>query len=66
MAHSVTITAPIPTLEEFGKDLGLSKKEQKSLLRIVNRTTKPSVTSQRKSVVARTQKSKSAALKSAR
>lgn len=35
MARSVTISTPIPTLEEFGKSLGLSKTRQDSLLRLV-------------------------------
>jgi len=35
MVRSVKITTPIPTLEEFGKSLGLSKARQKSLVRIV-------------------------------
>jgi hypothetical protein len=33
MARSVHITTPIPTLEEFGKSLGLSKSRQDSLVR---------------------------------
>jgi hypothetical protein len=37
MARSVNITTPIPTLEEFGKSLGLSKRRQDSLLRLVKR-----------------------------
>jgi hypothetical protein len=37
MARSVTISTPIPTLEEFGKSLGLSKTRQNSLLRLVHR-----------------------------
>ncbi len=37
MARHVNITTPIPTLEEFGKSLGLSKRRQDSLLRIVKR-----------------------------
>jgi hypothetical protein len=37
MARSVTISTPIPTLEEFGKSLGLSKNRQNSLLRLVRR-----------------------------
>jgi len=32
MAHSVTITTPIPTLEELGESLGLSKSRQRSLI----------------------------------
>jgi hypothetical protein len=40
MARSVTISTPIPTLEEFGKSLGLSKKRQDSLLRLVHREPK--------------------------
>ncbi|MGD0799239.1 MAG: hypothetical protein ABR910_16105 [Acidobacteriaceae bacterium] len=34
MARSVIISTPIPTLEEFGKSLGLSKRRQASLLRL--------------------------------
>jgi hypothetical protein len=37
MARSVNITTPMPTLEEFGKSLGLSKRRQDSLLRLVRR-----------------------------
>jgi hypothetical protein len=37
MARSVNITTPVPTLEEFGKSLGLSKRRQDSLLRLVRR-----------------------------
>jgi hypothetical protein len=37
MARTVHITTPIPTLEEFGKSLGLSKTRQASLLRLVRR-----------------------------
>jgi hypothetical protein len=37
MARSVHITTPIPTLEEFGKSLGLSKSRQDSLVRLVRR-----------------------------
>lgn len=33
--RSVKITTPIPSLEEFGRRLGLSKARQKSLIRIV-------------------------------
>jgi hypothetical protein len=40
MARSVTISTPIPTLEEFGKSLGLSKSRQNSLLRLVRRDDK--------------------------
>ena len=35
MVRSVKITTPIPSLEEFGKSLGLSKARQKSLLQIM-------------------------------
>ena len=35
MARSVRISFPIPSLEEFGKSLGLSKIRQKALARIV-------------------------------
>ena len=31
MARPVRVTTPIPTLEEFGENLGLSKARQKSL-----------------------------------
>ena len=48
MAHSVTITGPVPTLEEFGKNLGLSKKEQKQLLQIIYGTAKPRVVAERR------------------
>jgi hypothetical protein len=37
MARSVHITTPIPTLEEFGKSLGISKSRQDSLIRLVKR-----------------------------
>ena len=37
MARSVTISTPVPTLEEFGKSLGLSKTRQNSLLKLVRR-----------------------------
>jgi hypothetical protein len=37
MPRSVTISTPIPTLEEFGKSLGLSKRRQDSLLRLMRR-----------------------------
>jgi hypothetical protein len=40
MARSVTISTPIPTLEEFGNSLGLSKRRQTSLLRLVHRDAK--------------------------
>ena len=39
LARTVHITTPIPTLEEFGKSLGLSKTRQASLLRLVRRDT---------------------------
>ena len=35
MVRSVKITTPIPTLEEFGSSLGLSKARQKALLQIM-------------------------------
>jgi hypothetical protein len=35
MTRSVKITTPIPSLEEFGRSLGLSKARQKSLADIV-------------------------------
>jgi hypothetical protein len=37
VARSVRITTPIPTLEEFGKSLGISKSRQDSLIRLVKR-----------------------------
>jgi hypothetical protein len=40
MARSVTISTPVPTLEEFGKSLGLSKSRRDSLLRLVRRDSK--------------------------
>jgi hypothetical protein len=56
MTHSVVIATPIPTLEEFGKSLGISKARQKALMRIITGTgtgqqpgRKGSVTSLRKS-----------------
>jgi hypothetical protein len=36
MAYSVKITTPIPSVEEFGDRLGLSKARQRSLAFIVN------------------------------
>jgi hypothetical protein len=35
MARSVKISTPIPSVEEVGKRLGLSKTRQNSLLRII-------------------------------
>lgn len=35
MTRSVIVTTPIPTLEEFGKALGLSKARQKAIMRIM-------------------------------
>jgi hypothetical protein len=35
MMRSVKITTPIPSLEEFGKRLGLSKARQKALMQIM-------------------------------
>lgn len=35
MTRSVIVTTPIPTLEEFGKSLGISKARQKSIMRIM-------------------------------
>jgi hypothetical protein len=35
MTRSVIVTTPIPTLEEFGKSLGISKTRQKALMRII-------------------------------
>jgi hypothetical protein len=37
MARSVTISTPVPTLDEFGKSLGLSKSRRDSLLKLVRR-----------------------------
>ncbi len=36
MTRSVIISTPMPTLGEIGKELGLSKAEQTSLIRLVN------------------------------
>ena len=36
MAHSVTITTPMPTLDELGKGLGLTKTQQRSIIRLVD------------------------------
>ncbi len=36
MAHSVIITTPMPTLDEIGKELGLTRAEQDSLIRLVD------------------------------
>ena len=38
MMRSVKITTPIPTLEEFGKSLGISKTRQKALMQIIMAT----------------------------
>lgn len=35
MGRSVIITTPMPTLEEFGKSLGISKRRQQTLLRLM-------------------------------
>jgi hypothetical protein len=35
MTHQVIITTPVPSLEEFGKSLGLSKARQKSIMQIM-------------------------------
>ena len=37
MPRSVTISTPVPTLEEFGESLGLSKRRQGMLLRLARR-----------------------------
>jgi hypothetical protein len=37
MARSVIISTPVPTLEEFGKSLGLTKTRRESLLKLVRR-----------------------------
>jgi hypothetical protein len=36
MAHSVIITTPMPTLDEIGKELGLTRAEQDFLIRLVD------------------------------
>jgi hypothetical protein len=36
MAHSAIITTPMPTLDELGERLGLSKAKQKYLIRLVD------------------------------
>jgi hypothetical protein len=36
MSHTVTITTPMPTLDELGKELGLTKAEQDFLIRLVD------------------------------
>jgi hypothetical protein len=33
--RSVIVTTPIPTLEEFGESLGISKTRQKALMQII-------------------------------
>ncbi len=49
MGHSVTITTPIPTLDEVARSLRLSKKDQKELLEIAHGTAqKPRTSSRRK------------------
>jgi hypothetical protein len=48
MARSVDITTPIPTLEEFGESLGLSKSRQDSLLRLVRRDRSGNVAERRR------------------
>ena len=35
MTRSVIVTTPIPTLEEFGERLGISKARQKALMQII-------------------------------
>jgi hypothetical protein len=35
MTRSVVVTTPIPSLEEFGNSLGLSKARQKSIMQIM-------------------------------
>jgi hypothetical protein len=37
MGRSVTLRTPVPTLDEVGENLGLSKARQRSLLSIVRR-----------------------------
>jgi hypothetical protein len=39
MAHSVIITTPMPTLDELGKNLRLTKAEQKFIIRLVDEKT---------------------------
>jgi len=39
MAHSVIITTPMPTLDELGKELGLTRAEQKLIIRLVDEKT---------------------------
>jgi len=36
MAHSVIITTPVPTWDEIVQEYGLSKADQKSVIRLVN------------------------------
>jgi hypothetical protein len=36
MAHSVIITTPMPTLDELGRDLGLTKTQQKFIISLVD------------------------------
>jgi hypothetical protein len=36
MTHSVIITTPMPTLDEIGKELGLTRAEQDYLIRLVD------------------------------
>jgi hypothetical protein len=38
MARSVTITTPVPTLQEVGENLGLSKRRQDSLISLFRKT----------------------------
>jgi hypothetical protein len=38
MARSVTITTPVPTLQEVAENLGLSKRRQHSLISLFRKT----------------------------
>jgi hypothetical protein len=64
MGRSVKISTPIPTLDEFGSSLGLSKKRQDSLLRVVHRSDKDGRLSERHRDVSVTDKKDSVAFRS--
>jgi hypothetical protein len=66
MARSVKISTRIPTLDEFGSSLGLSKKRQDSLLRVVHRSDKDGRFSERHRDVSISDKKGSAAFRSKR
>jgi hypothetical protein len=51
MMRSVKITTPIPTLEEFGKSLGISKARQKALLQIIMSTDSEQLTARQRGTV---------------